>query len=63
MNKMTSINLTFIRENYIHALAPSLIRYNLWYNLHYKAWNEQIDNINPEHCVGLYYLKNRELFK
>jgi hypothetical protein len=55
---MTHINLTFIRNNYIHALAPSIISYQLWKILHYSAWQEQITDIDPEHCVGVYYLKH-----
>lgn len=55
---LTHINLTFIRPNYIHALAPSIISYNLWKLLHYEAWTNQIDNVDPEHCVGSYYIKN-----
>lgn len=55
---MSSINLTFIRDNYIHALAPSLISYNLWKTLHYQAWIEQESDIDPEHCVGVYFVKN-----
>lgn len=55
---MTNINLTFIRLNYVHALAPCIISYNLWKTLHYEAWINQINNIDPEHCVGLYYTKN-----
>lgn len=52
------INFTFIKNNYIHALAPSIINYNLWKNLHLKAWNLQIEHIDPEHCVGKYFLNN-----
>lgn len=55
---LTNVNLTFIRSNYIHALAPCIISYNLWKNLHYKAWTQQMTNIDPEHCVGIYYLKH-----
>ena len=54
----THINLTFIRNNYIHALAPSIMSYNLWRNLHYNAWKEQETDIDPEHCVGVYYVKH-----
>lgn len=49
------INLSFIRTNYVWALAPSIISYNLWLNLHCEAWEKQIESIDPEHCVGLYY--------
>jgi len=55
---MTTINLTFIRNNYIHALAPSIISYDLWKSLHYLGWKQQTETIDPEHCLGLYYLKH-----
>lgn len=54
---MTTINLTYIRQNYVHALAPSIISYNLWKNLHYSVWINQEVNIDPEHCVGKYCLE------
>lgn len=54
---MSYINLTFIRRNYVWALAPSIIGFNLWKKLHYSGWKEQTDIIDPEHCIGLYYLK------
>jgi len=54
------INLTFIRNNYIWALAPCILGFNLWQRVHYMAWNNQKDVIDPEHCVGLYYLNNYE---
>jgi hypothetical protein len=52
---LTSINLTFIRNNYIHALAPSIVSYKLWRMLHYEAWTNQNENIDPEHCIGKYF--------
>jgi hypothetical protein len=55
---MTHINLTFIRPNYIWALAPSIIGFKLWHSLHYSGWKAQTDMIDPEHCIGLYYLKH-----
>ena len=55
---MTHINLTFIRNNYVHALAPSILSYQLWKKLHYSAWKEQNVDIDPEHCIGVYYLKH-----
>ena len=58
LSNLTSINLSFIRSNYIHALAPSIINYELWSKLHLEAWKEQTLHIDPEHCVGLYYIKN-----
>lgn len=57
---LSHINLSFIRNNYIWALAPSIISYNLWKKVHYSAWLKQTENIDPEHCVGLYYIENIE---
>jgi hypothetical protein len=52
------INLTFIRNNYIWALAPSIISYNLFKKLFYEGWTKnQNTTVDPEHCLGLYYLK------
>jgi hypothetical protein len=56
-SSMTYINLTFIRNNYIWALAPSIISYTLWKSLFYTAWKLQDTEIDPEHCVGVYYNK------
>jgi len=56
MTPFCYINLSFIRANYIHALAPSLISYALWSKLHLTAWKEEQGTIDPEHCVGKYYL-------
>ena len=58
LSNMTYINLSFIRANYIHALAPSIISYRLWSQLHLTAWKNQTKHIDPEHCVGLYYNKH-----
>ena len=58
LSNLTYINLSFIRCNYIHALAPCIINYNLWSKIHLLAWKNQENNIDPEHCVGTYYLKN-----
>jgi hypothetical protein len=58
--KRSHINLTFIRNNYIWALAPGILSYELWVELQYKAWKDNDTNTDPEHCVGLYYLKNYE---
>ena len=51
-------NLSFNRNNYIWALAPSIISYKLWKSLFYAAWSAETEPIDPEHCVGLYYRKN-----
>ena len=62
-SKMSYINLSFIRNNYLHALAPSIISYPLWKSLHYEAWKNQGEkNIDPEHCVGKFYLATREKY-
>lgn len=68
LSNKTCINLTsLIDNNYIHALAPSIINYNLWSILHLKSWNEPHNStrkskngtyIDPEHCVGLYFRKH-----
>ena len=50
-------NLSFNRNNYIWALAPSIISYELWKKLFYTAWAAELNQIDPEHCVGLYYRK------
>lgn len=56
----THINLSFIRNNYIWALAPSIIDYELWIDIFYKAWISQISHIDPEHCAGMYYIRMYE---
>jgi hypothetical protein len=61
--KMACINLSYIRENYVHALAPSIIHWNLWKQVHLAAWTKQENNIDPEHCAGLYFIKNFGKYK
>jgi hypothetical protein len=61
--KNSCINLTFIRKNYIWALAPCILSYNLFIKLHYSAWFTQKTNIDPEHCLGIYYLNNYTISK
>jgi len=61
MSNLCYINLSFIRTNYIHALAPGLINYTLWEKLHLKAWKEQKEHIDPEHCIGKYFLQKFNL--
>lgn len=58
LSNLTYINLSYIRLNYIHALAPCVINYKLWSKIHLLALKNQKDHIDPEHCVGIYYLKN-----
>ena len=67
VSNLTHVNFSFVRNNYIHALAPGIMNYNLWKRLHYSAWTNQKSHIDPEHCVGLYYnsnfpLKQNDLF-
>lgn len=54
------INLSFIRNNYIWALAPCIISYNFWYNNHYKYWSnidtQTQEKIDPENFLGQNYL-------
>jgi hypothetical protein len=57
-NYLASINLSFLRSNYIHALAPSLITYKLFLKLHSSAWKNQYTYDDPESCVGKYFIKN-----
>ena len=52
------INLTYIRRNYIWALAPSILTYGFWKKVHYTFWINQNKHIDPEHCLGVNYLKN-----
>lgn len=53
----SAICLSYIRENYIWALAPSIISFALFKELHLAAWRQQDDFADPEHVVGLYYRK------
>jgi len=59
LHKKHMINFTFIRNNYLWALAPSIISYDLFIELFYSGWDRQINDIDPEHCIGLYA---RELY-
>lgn len=52
LSNLSVINLSYIRNNYIHALAPCIMNYQLFIDLHAKAWLSQTTNIDPEHCVG-----------
>ena len=63
LSNLTSINLSFIRPNYIHALAPSIISYELWSKLHLEAWKKQTTHIDPEHCAGLFFIRNYSKYK
>ena len=63
LGNLSCINLSYIRENYVHALAPSIIHWNLWKQIHLQAWTRQENHIDPEHCVGLYFNKNFGKYK
>jgi len=60
---MRCINLSFIRDNYVHALAPSIIHWNLWKQVHLAAWTKQESHVDPEHCVGQYFITNYGKYK
>jgi hypothetical protein len=64
LSNMTYINLNLVTiNNYIHALAPSIMSYNLWSQIHLPAWLEAEQYIDPEHCAGLYFLKQFSKFE
>jgi hypothetical protein len=63
LGNLSYINLSYIRENYVHALAPSIIHWNLWKKLHLEAWRNQESHIDPEHCAGLYFIKKFGKYK
>jgi hypothetical protein len=63
LGNLSCINLSFIRENYVHALAPSIIHWNLWKQVHLVAWSKQEIHIDPEHCVGQYFIKKFGKYK
>ena len=63
LGNLSYINLSYLRENYVHALAPSIISWNLWKQVHLVAWTKQETHIDPEHCAGLYFIKNFGKYK
>jgi len=63
LGEVSCINLSYIRENYVHALAPSIIHWKLWKQVHLAAWTKQEFHIDPEHCVGQYFIKNFGKYK
>jgi len=63
LGKFSCINLSYIRENYVHALAPSIIHWNLWKKVHLVAWTKQEHHVDPEHCVGQYFIKKFGKYK
>ena len=52
---MTHLNLSGIKNNYIWALAPSILTYKLWLNIFYEAWMNQNIDLCPEKSIGNYY--------
>lgn len=63
LSNLTCVNFSYIRNNYIHALAPAIFNYNLWKRIHLEAWKNQTDHTDPEHCVGVYYQSKYGLYK
>lgn len=55
-SNMSHINLTFIRNNYVWALAPSVISYKLWLKVFHKAWHTR-ETGDPEHIAGKFWVK------
>lgn len=55
--KNSVTNFSFIRNNYIHALAPCLISCTLFKELHLNAWKKKTEN-DPETAVGKYFTDN-----
>lgn len=51
----SAISLSYIRQNYIWNLAPSIIAFKLFKELHLAAWRQQNKFADPEHTVGQYY--------
>jgi hypothetical protein len=51
----THLNLSGIKNNYIWALAPSILTYEFWVNIFYEAWKNQSIDLCPEKSVGNYY--------
>lgn len=52
---LTHLNLSGIKNNYIWALAPSILTYEFWLNIFYEAWKNQKIDLCPEKSVGNYY--------
>lgn len=57
-SNLTNINLSSIRNNYIHALAPGIFSYSLWKLIHYQAWMSQSTYVDAEQSAGKFYLNN-----
>jgi hypothetical protein len=52
---MSHLNLSGIKNNYIWALAPSILAYNFWLSIFYEAWKNQLIDLCPEKSIGNYY--------
>ena len=52
---MSHLNLSGIINNYIWALAPSIITYDFWLSIFYEAWKNQRIDLCPEKSIGNYY--------
>ena len=52
----THINLSGIANNYIWALAPSILSYHFWEDIYYDSWQKQLIDIDAEKCVGNYFI-------
>ena len=52
---MSHLNLSGINNNYIWALAPSILSYYFWLNIFYEAWKNQLIDLCPEKSIGNYY--------
>ena len=39
------------------------MNFKIWYELFYNGWNKQEENIDPEHCIGKYYVKSYGKYK
>jgi hypothetical protein len=61
VNELSYVNLSGLRKNYFWALAPSIISFSLFENLHVKSWSNAITkNVkgDPENLLGKYFLNN-----
>jgi hypothetical protein len=52
---MSHLNLSGIKNNYIWALAPSILSYDFWLSIFYEAWKNQRIDLCPEKSIGNYY--------
>tara|TARA_B100000424_G_scaffold13816_2_gene10190 strand:+ start:2784 stop:3716 length:933 start_codon:yes stop_codon:yes gene_type:complete len=50
------INLCNISKNAIHSISPCIIKYNVWYKLHYIPLKDENRKVSPEYSMGAYYL-------